>query len=101
MPKARLTDPQTSHEAAESVKNLTQTQMGILNILSTVPHPLSDEEIIEQYQTKVRLGVLQRASVSGIRSRRHELEVLGRVALKGFGRTWSGRRCALWGLAND
>jgi hypothetical protein len=101
MAHARNTDPQTSHEAAESVKHLTQTQVNILKILLLASEPLSDEQIIDEYQKHFRISGYERVSVSGIRSRRHELEVLGRVELKGFGRTESGRRCSLWGVAND
>jgi hypothetical protein len=101
MAHARNTDPQTSHEAAESVKHLTQTQMGILNILSVALKPMSDEEIVERYQAKAKLGLMPMASVSGIRSRRNELAVLGKIAVKGYDKTWSGRRCSLWGVTND
>lgn len=101
MAHARNTDPDTSHEAAESVKHLTQTQMGILNLMSTTLGHMSDDDIVERYQAKAKLGLMPMASVSGIRTRRHELAVLGLIAVKDYGTTWSGRRCALWGLAND
>lgn len=101
MPKARITDPHTSHEAADSVKNLTQTQMGILNVLTKLRRPAADEEIIYQYQIQVRLGLLPRASESGIRSRRSELVAYGKVVAAGLGRTASNRKTVLWGLADD
>ncbi len=34
MPNARTTDPQTSHEAAGRVRNVTEQQRAILNILT-------------------------------------------------------------------
>lgn len=100
MANARKLDPQTSHDAANSVQHLTQTQMGILNVLSKTDLPLSDERIIELYEVQVRHGLLPRASQSGIRSRRAELTELGLVEPRAFGRTVSGRRCTLWGLTN-
>lgn len=100
MPKARTTDPQTSHEAAESVQHLTQTQMGILNVLSISRYPLTDQEIASIYQSQVRHKLAPMASESGLRSRRAELTELGLVVPKGFGRTASGRRSISWGLAD-
>lgn len=100
MASARKTDPDTSHEAAASVKNLTQTQMGILNILSTSRRNLSDDAIIDIYIEKAFAGILPMASTSGIRSRRSELAAKGLIEVKDYGTTWSGRRCALWGLTN-
>lgn len=99
--KARTTDPHTSHEAAASVKNLTQTQMAILNVLIKLRRPAADEEIIHHYQVQARLGIAPRASESGIRSRRAELVAYGKVVGKGEGRTASNRKTVLWGLADD
>lgn len=101
MAYARRTDPATSHEAADSVRNLTQTQMAVLNILSTSPVSLSDDAIIDSYMAKAIVGIWPMASISGIRTRRSELAALGLVVVKDYGKSFSGRRCALWGLAND
>lgn len=91
MPFARKTDPQTSHEAAESVKNISGTQLTILNILRT---PMSDEQMIRYYRLNVRLPIV---SDSGLRSRRAELVRLGLVEDTGDRvRMVSGRNAIVW-----
>lgn len=94
MPKARNTDPQTSHEAAESVKNINATQQAILNALV---RPRTDVELVEVYR-KIKSN--PRASESGIRSRRAELVAAGLVVDTGSRiKLPSGRRAIVWGKA--
>jgi len=70
MPNARTTDPQTSHEAAGRVRNVTEQQRAILNILVV---PMTDEELVARYESIMSAGLAPMASPSGIRSRRSEL----------------------------
>ena len=77
MPRARNTDPKTSHTAAESVTNLTQTQATILRVLK---RPRTDTQLIEAYRKLKRAPL---ASESGIRSRRAELVDKGLVVDSG------------------
>ena len=95
MAVARLTDPQTSHEAAESVSNITKTQSAILKMLW---RPMTDELLIGLYQTQMEHMLVPMASQSGIRSRRAELVDLGLVEAKGSDFTLFGRRAIVWGL---
>jgi hypothetical protein len=91
MPKARNTDPQTSHDAAESVKQVTTTQQYVLRALR---RPRNDAELIEAYRA---YKTAPRASESGIRSRRAELVDAGLVRDSGRRvKTLSGRNSIVW-----
>jgi len=91
MPRARKTDPQTSHDAAESVTNLTQTQATILRVLK---RPRTDAQLVEAYRKLKRAPL---ASESGIRSRRAELVEKGLVADSGDrALTPFNRRSIVW-----
>lgn len=94
---ARKSDPQTSHDAAASVQNISETQQAILNILKH--RRLTDEQIINRYRDSP--FSLPKATDSGIRSRRAELVRIGKVrkANSDLGRTASGRACAVWEIA--
>lgn len=96
--RARSTDPQTSHEAAEKVRGITAVQSTILMILWT-RGPMTDPQIAEHYYNRVADGSAPNHSESGLRTRRKELVDLGYVAATGdrekldTGRTatvWSG-----------
>lgn len=95
MPHARTTDPVTSHEAAESVKNLTATQLIILSLLEI---PQTDEELVANYTNlrKENPTIVPKASPSGIRSRRAELFQEERVVPVGYAMTESNRRAIVW-----
>ena len=91
MAKARKTDPRTSHEAAESVDNITRTQTYVLKALrSAIP----DHKLVEKYRA---YKTAPYASESGIRSRRSELVNKGLVRDSGRReRTASGRNSIVW-----
>lgn len=94
MPAARKNDPITSHEAAQSVAQITKTQDFILMILET---PATDEMLISRYRSTRHAP---EASDSGIRTRRAELVRKGLVVDTGErGFTQSGRQSIVWGLA--
>lgn len=90
MPRARHTDPQTSHDAANSVVEVTKTQLAIYKLLKK---PMTDEQLVERYKAKAW------ASDSGIRSRRSELVELGLIERKSEAKTRSGRKAIVWGQA--
>ena len=91
MPRARNTDPQTSHDAADMVDNLTETQTHILRALKK---PRTDSQLIEAYRKLKRAPL---ASESGIRSRRAELVSKGLVVDTGErGVTPFNRRSIVW-----
>ena len=95
MAVARLTDPQTSHEAADSVSNKVKTQSAILRILI---RPATDELLIAVYESMAEAGLAPKASQSGIRSRRSELVDMNLLEPKGHDLTLFGRRAIVWGI---
>jgi hypothetical protein len=91
MPKARRTDPQTSHDAAKSVDRVTNTQLYILQALR---RPRTDVQLIEAYRA---IGKAPQASESGIRTRRSELVRKGLVVDAGIKQALpSGRMAIVW-----
>jgi hypothetical protein len=101
MATARNTDPQTSHAAAASVRNVTATQTAILALFSK--HlGLSDGELIDVYFSWADTGLVPNASPSGIRSRRAELVARGWVCDSGEReKTPSGRSSIIWAITKD
>ena len=91
-PAARATDPQESHDAAESAKPTADNiRNRVLNALIWVG-PMTDEQIVEWFELQGWAG-----SPSGIRTRRSELFAANRIRrYSEDGRTRSGRRCARW-----
>lgn len=76
---ARVEDPATSHEAAESVTHVAAKQDAVF--LVVYDHgPLSLSQLVELYDTKPDLPV---QSPSGIRTRCAELVAAGRVEVCG------------------
>lgn len=101
MPGARLSDPETSHEAAKSVSSITATQAAILKLLSAFP--MTDEDLIYFYEQQIKMGAderdVPRASHSGIRSRRAELVKQGLVKDSGERHKLSSGRQAIGWIA--
>ena len=91
MPFARTKDRATSHEAAQSVTNVTATQQAILNALVL---PMSDEALIGWLR---HTGLV--VSESGVRSRRAELVAYGLVKSVGVTKSISGRSMNVWAKA--
>lgn len=91
---ARITDPDTSHEAAESASHrITLCQRAVQTCL-LAQGPMCDAELVFRYQNET---TLPKQSPSGIRSRRHELVVRGLVRDSGRRlRTESGRSHIIW-----
>ena len=96
-PRARNTDPTTSHNAAASVATDTVTRTQALILEALRAHgPLTDEQLCQRIADVERKPV----SVSGIRTRRSELVTAGRVIDTGRRQpTLTGRSAIVWSLA--
>ena len=93
LPKARKSDPKTSHDAADSVNNITATKKHILKVLRT---PKCDEQLVVMFRANGPVD-LRMTSESGIRSRRAELVREGRVVDTGKRiKLASGRHAIVW-----
>ena len=93
MPNARTTDPETSHEAAQSVTNVTPLKRQILEVLA---QPMTDPELVLRVSFRSPTAV----TASGVRSRRAELVREGQVKDTGARQKLeSGRSAIVWGLA--
>jgi hypothetical protein len=92
VPRARTTDPGTSHAAAKSVVLITEKQQAVLRVFD-VYGSMTDTELLERYRDQVGLP---QQSDSGIRTRRHELTERGHLAAVGETTLPSGRRAIIW-----
>jgi hypothetical protein len=94
--QARRTDPSTSFEAAESIRNVNQTHTRILELLN-VYGPKTDEELTHRWSLEVQHRGWPTITESGLRSRRAELVAAGYVEDSGErGTTETGRACIVW-----
>ena len=92
--KVRTGDPDTSIQAADSVKMLRASQSQILDAFNVFGQ-MTDEELIGRMLV---WGI--KISPSGCRSRRHELVEMRRVIDSGERKlTKSGRKTIVWKLA--
>lgn len=93
----RSTDPDTSHEAAESIAaERGGSRSAILGVLALIG-PTTDTGLIEAYASLAELGEVPYQSPSGIRTRRKELVRQRRVADTGERvQLISGRRSIVW-----
>ena len=91
-PRARRTDPPESHAAAASVRNVTEAQTAVLELLDRFG-PLTDLELAMRHADEATDPV----SPSGLRTRRAELTEAGLVHDTLERReSPSGRLCAVW-----
>lgn len=91
--RARTHDPETSHEAAASVKHLNARRRAVLVVLS-MNGALCDEHMSQKYGRTPGLPI---QSPSGLRTRRNELVAMGLVWHYGF-TTIRNRRARLWSV---
>lgn len=85
-PRARRTDPETSHAAARSVRNVTAKQVAVLRRLAD--EPSTDEDLVDRVDGQ---------TPSGIRTRRSELVRAGLVVDSGVrAELRSGRLGIVW-----
>lgn len=97
---ARRTDPTTSHEAAKSVRNQTDTHERILELFERFGDA-TDEDLLVYWGQMASLNDWPPISPSGLRSRRAELVALGLVVNTGEKSiTNSGRSCIVWDRAS-
>jgi hypothetical protein len=103
-PRARRTDPGTSHAAARSVGGQTKKQLSVKAVLRKYG-PMSDEQLLRVYKSHIEDGVpingvyLPEQSDSGIRTRRSELADLGAVVEHDTTTMRSGRKAIRWKVA--
>lgn len=98
---ARHTDPETSHQAAASVKDLTKSQKAIHEALQVIGEKgATDVTLIEFYnQHRHNYPHWPRLSDSGIRTRRKELSAQDPAKVVDTGRKErlpSGRNAIVW-----
>ncbi len=98
MPNAKRTDPQTSHDAARSVRNLASTRSSILWIYE-VYGSMVDDKLVAHYNKLTYQGIARKASDQGIRTRRKELVEMGKVQDSSDRKKLeSGRQAIVWEL---
>lgn len=94
---ARNTDIRTSHDAADSVEDLTALQNRIMSLFGGIGNGLTDEELIRAYARAY--GSFYPSSDSSIRSRRSELVHTQFLRDSGDKRlTKAGRATTVWRL---
>ena len=97
-PRARATDPETSHAAAASVRSIKESHTTILNLFKSCG-PMTHDELIRLYRNS---RAQPEQSDSGIRTRCHELVVNGKLRDTGARETLpTGRKSIVWGVANN
>lgn len=90
--RARKTDPETSHEAARSVKDLRRSQWEVYRAFQRLGK-MTDEELLSEYQ----YVSAHKQSDSGLRTRRKELVDLGWLRDTGERKTtYAGRSTIVW-----
>ena len=95
-PRARSTDPQTSHDAAKKVRGVSAVHSTILMILWQ-RGPLTDPQIAEYYYERVADGSAPMHSESGLRTRRKELVDMGKISPAAWKEKLStGRYATVW-----
>ena len=95
MPRARKSDPYTSHLAAEEVMNYTQVQIFILELFNNAVDGFTDEELVGAYNRT--FGIQCPASDASLRSRRAELRDRNQLRDSGHTRmTRLGHKSIVW-----
>ncbi len=96
-PAARRTDPETSHDAAKSVKDLGFSHRRIYTLFQKYG-PMTDTSLRRVYRDEWLMPI----SESGLRTRRNELTVMELVVDTGARQKLaSGRQSIVWGLRED
>jgi hypothetical protein len=101
---ARIHDPATSHEAADSLadSHLFSSQDEVWFLLASFG-PLADHELVARHEEQVaNLTYPRRFQPQRLRTARSELYRLGRVVKTGKTTdTPSGRKAIVWALAEE
>jgi len=91
---ARVSDPETSHMAQDTIRGVSELQADILHLIDLYG-PLTDEQILAAHD---RHGMVSRTP-ERVRTARHELVTLGRLEDTGRrGRTSRGHATIMWGF---
>jgi len=100
-PRARRTDPVTSHAAADSTQATKEASQDYVLDLLWLTGPVADHELLERAESDFAAYPFRpRWSPSRLRTARKELVTRGRVELLPyFHLTVSGRRAQVWGVA--
>ena len=99
--RARRTDPETSHQAAASVRKISDTHRRIVVMLQRHPEGMTDEGMYRWWMAYREAQGWPSITPSGLRTRRSELQRRGDiVAADEKGRTAAGRACTIWTLAD-
>ena len=98
--RARRTDPEESHQAAESVTDLTAKQAAVLALIRMAPG-MPDSSLIPAYRNKAYEMGWPEQSESGIRTRRSELVERGKVERAGTITLQTGRKAATWKAVSE
>jgi hypothetical protein len=97
----RARDPESSWDAAgqQDTAKVNRVQSTILALFSR-HGDMHDETLVERYTAVERTDpTVQRATAQSVRSRRHELQVMGLIRDTGrHGTTSLGNRAAVFGL---
>lgn len=100
IPVARLTDPETSHAAAQSVTDLTEKQTAVLELFKDAG-PMTDVALVDTYLRLWQQRDWPKQSESGLRTRRHELAGRGFIVDTDQKRRLpSGRWAIVWAAAS-
>lgn len=98
-PVARVTDPETSHEAAQSVYRPSDVACYIAIMMQD--GACDDPVLIQRYNDAVYEEIAPKASEQSIRSRRAELTSAGIIEWSGeYSLSAHGRRTRVWKLAD-
>jgi hypothetical protein len=96
MAKARSTDPETSHEAGESIRDVSITQATVLELF--IEHTsLTDLQLEQVYNTEATKRSWKTQTPQSLRSRRSELVTKGHLEFSGaWGESPTGLRARIW-----
>lgn len=101
IPKARISDPETSHEAAASLDptKLSELMIAIIQITREAGK-ITDGDLISKYYEYSQIFGWEVYEPQTIRSRRSDLVKAGKIEFSGeYGITRSGRRTRMWKIA--
>lgn len=103
-PRARRSDPVTSHEAADSIspEALEASEVEVLAILADVGRPMTAEELTKVHHLRAWNGTAAGTwTDQRLRTALKQLRRAGRVVVDGRGKTSTGRSAEALRLAVD
>ena len=99
VPRARNTDPKTSHDAAATISKtkLRETQKAVLDVLGILGSA-TDEQLVDEYSRLSNIGhfYIPMQTASGIRTRRKELADRGLIKNVGRQKMSTGNMANVW-----